>query len=87
MYNFNPHKTGLVTGVFLGSFHLFWALLILLGWAQSLLNFIFMLHMIKPVYVVDNFSIVMTLGLVLMTSIIGYLAGYFSAVVWNRLYK
>lgn len=87
MYRFDPHKAGLVTGVFLGGFHLCWALLVFLGWAQPLLNFIFMLHMLKPLFVVDSFSLTLTLGLVLVTSIIGYLLGYISAIVWNRFYK
>lgn len=87
MYIFNPHKTGLVTGVFVGGIHLGWSLLVFLGWAQPLINFIFRLHMLKPLFVVDDFSFVLSLGLILFTSVIGYLLGYLSATVWNRLYK
>jgi hypothetical protein len=87
MFTFNPHKTGLVTGVFIGGLHLMWALLVLFGWAQPLINFIFTLHMLKPLIVVDEFSFVLTLGLVLLTTVIGYLLGYLSAFIWNRLYK
>ena len=87
MHNIEPHKTGLALGALVGGFHLVWALLVLFGWAQAILNFIFMLHMLRPVMVVDGFSAMLAISLVLVTSIIGYFMGYFFAVVWNRLHR
>ncbi len=87
MLHFDPHKTGLVCGVLLGTWHLIWAVFVLFGLAQPLINFIFVLHMLRPLFMVDNFSFVLAVSLALVTSIMGYLLGYFSAVIWNRLYK
>lgn len=87
MYTYNPHKAGIVTGIFVGGLHLGWALLVYFGYAQSLLNFVFTLHMLRPLFVVDGFSAILALSLVLVTAILGYLFGYLYIVIWNRLHK
>ncbi len=87
MHTLNPRKVGAVTGVFIGGLHFVWSLIVLLGWAQPLLNFFLMLHMLKPLFVVDSYSVSMMLALVLVTAILGYFLGYLYAIVWNRLYK
>jgi hypothetical protein len=35
----NPNKLGLVLGALYGGWHLLWAMLVGIGWAQSILNF------------------------------------------------
>lgn len=87
MHNIDPHKTGLSLGALVGGFHLVWSLLVLFGLAQSFLDFIFMLHMLRPFIIVDGFSALLALSLVLVTGLIGYLMGYFFALVWNRLHR
>lgn len=87
MHNIEPHKTGLALGALVGGFHLVWALLVFLGLAQSYLNFIFTLSMLRPIIVVDGFSAVLALSLILVTGIVGYFMGYFFAIVWNRLHR
>ena len=37
----NSIKLGIAFGALLGGAHLLWALLVALGWAQSLMNFVF----------------------------------------------
>ena len=87
MHTLNARKVGMVTGIFFGGLHLVWSLVILVGWAQPLLNFFLMLHMLQPLLVVDSYSISMMLALVLVTTILGYFIGYLYAIIWNRLYK
>ena len=87
MHTLNPRKVGMVTGVFFGGLHFVWSLVILVGWAQPLLNFFLMLHMLQPLLVVDSYSVSMMLALVLVTTILGYFIGYLYAIIWNRLYK
>ena len=82
----NPNKVGLVLGALMGGWHLIWSLLVLIGWAQPLLDFIFWAHMIKPVYVVKSFDSVAALALIAITAVIGYLFGFFSAVIWKRMF-
>jgi hypothetical protein len=81
------NHAGLVMALMLGGFHLMWAIIVASGSAQPLMDFIFWLHFIRPVYVVETFEPVRALGLVLLTSIIGYVIGGIFAVLWNRLHR
>jgi len=71
-------------GAFLALWHTLWALLVWLGAAQWLLDFIFRLHMITPPYKVASFDFLTAAGLVLMTAISGYAFGWVIAFIWNR---
>jgi hypothetical protein len=83
----NPNKVGLVIGSLIGGWHLVWSFLILLHWAQPILDFIFWAHMIRPVYIVKSFDPAAAVTLVIMTAAFGYIVGLFGAVVWNKLHR
>jgi hypothetical protein len=83
----NPHKAGLAFGGLMGSWHLFWALLVALGLAQPLIDFIFWMHFIKPIYVISPFNIGTALVLIGTTSLIGYALGMILAGIWNFLQR
>lgn len=78
-----PVKVGISLGFFLGGAHLLWSLFVALGIAQPLLGFIFRLHMIQPAYVVAPFDMSLAIGLVLITFVIGCIAGFLFALLWN----
>jgi hypothetical protein len=80
-----PQKSGLVLGALLGGWHLAWAIVVAAGWGQPLIDFIFWLHFLKPVFVVEPFAIGRALALVAVTAAIGYVIGLLGAVLWNRL--
>lgn len=82
----SPVRRGLVLAVLLGALHLFWALLVAVGWAQPVLNFIFWLHLIKPSYLVEPFHAGIAALLVAVTCAIGYVMGYTFAALWNWLH-
>ena len=82
-----PHKIGLVTGVLLGGLHLVWALLVLLGIAQAISDFIFWAHMIHLSFVIGPFDLTATITLIIITTILGYIFGYIGALVWNRFHR
>jgi hypothetical protein len=53
---------------------------------EPLIDFIFWMHFLKPVFVVEPFSIGRAVVLVLVTGTIGYFIGLAGAVLWNRLH-
>lgn len=87
MGKLNKNKISLIFGVSLGSFHLVWALIVLSGFAQVLMDFVLTIHMIKPFMVVNEFSISLAATLIVFTSLVGYIAGYCFALIWNSFHK
>lgn len=79
------HSTGLVLGFLLGGMHLLWALLVASGFAQPVMDLIFWLHFIRPVWVMEGFNMGRAAGLVALTGVTGYAMGALSALLWNRL--
>lgn len=86
MNNINPRKVSLTLGVFAGLVHLVWSLLVFIGWAQPLIDFIFRMHFIKPLYLVGDFNFMTAVGLIIITSIIGSIVGYVFALIWNKFH-
>ncbi len=83
----NPGKVALTVGLLFGGFHLFWSILVALGLAQPLLDFIFGLHMLANPYQVTGFDVMKAGMLVVVTFVVGYGAGYIFANVWNKVHK
>jgi hypothetical protein len=83
----NPNKLGLVFAAVIGGWHLCWVVLVVLGWAQRIIDFIFWAHMIQPVYVIKAFDPVAAITLIIITGGTGYVFGYVGAVVWNKLHR
>jgi len=86
MVTIRPDRTALILAILLGSWHLVWALLVAAGWAQPLIDFIFWIHFVKPVYVIQKFNIGIALLLVGITAAIGYVIGWIFAILWNKLH-
>jgi hypothetical protein len=82
----NKNKLGLVVGSFLGIWHLAWTLLVAVGIAQWLMDWVFRLHFIQPPYKVTEFRPILALALIVLTSILGYFIGWVLAVIWNWLH-
>jgi hypothetical protein len=43
--------------------------------------------MIRPVFVIEPFSLMMAVGLIIVTSLIGYIFGYVAGWMWNAVQK
>ena len=82
-----PSKVGFVIASLIGGSHFVWVILVVLGWAQPLINFIFWAHMIRPVYVVGPFNAVAAVTLLAITFSSGYVFGYIGGSLWNRLHR
>lgn len=87
MKGLNAKKVGLAFGFFFSGWHLGWIVLILIGFAQPLLDFIFWAHMISNPYQITGFNITQALTLVIITFIFGYLVGWIFSWIWNKLQK
>jgi hypothetical protein len=83
----NVCKAGLVLGFVLGGWHLCWSILVASGWAQSVIDFVFWMHFIKPVYVIEPFAIARAAILIVATAGLGFVIGSVFALVWNALHK
>lgn len=80
-------QVALVVAVFVSGLHIVWSLMILIGIAQPLLDFIFWAHMLTVPYRVTGFTLTQTIVLILVTFAVGYIGGWVFAKVWNMMRK
>lgn len=83
----NPHKLGMVVGIFGGSWHTLWSILVAFGVAKPLLDWLLSLHFLSLTFSVQEFNLATAVILIIVTSVIGYILGYFLAWIWNWVVK
>ena len=83
----DPFRSGFVLGAVVGLWHLSWSLLVAFGWAQPFIDFIFWMHFIKPVYVVQDFTSTTAVILVVLTTLMGFVVGWIFGTLWNWLHR
>ena len=83
----NPVRTGVAFGSLIGLWHLAWAALVAVGWAQPLLDFILWIHFVQMSVTVGPFDPGRALLLVVVTFVVGFVAATLFAVIWNRLHR
>lgn len=76
MHICSPHKTGIIGAGLLAGFHFIWALMVAIGIAQPIMDWILSLHMISLSYSVGPFNIVSAIMLLIFTGAVGYATGY-----------
>ena len=82
----NPVKAGIAFGLVLGLWHLSWALLVAIGSAQPVIDFILRLHFIEPFLQLQPFDVTTAVMLVAITTLIGFVPGAVLALAWNALH-
>ncbi len=83
----HPMKVGISLGLFFGGGHLLWSVLVALGYAQPLIDFVLQLHMIDLPLTVVSFDGASAIGLILFTGAVGFVGGYCFALVWNWAHR
>jgi hypothetical protein len=79
----SSHKLGVVFATFIGGWHIVWSLLVLLRWAQPVIDFVFWLHFITPPYRLEAFVAWRAIALILLATAVGYVVGRIVAMIWN----
>jgi hypothetical protein len=87
MEKVNNNKIGLIFGLLMAIGHLIWALLVWIGLAQRLLDWIFSLHFIVNPYILMAFNFWKMILLIIITFIVGYIIGWILAALINWLHK
>jgi hypothetical protein len=82
----NPFKVGVVLGAVTGSFHLCWSILVAIGWAPAVIDFVFWAHFIRPIYVIEPFEVSRAIALLVLTTAVGFVVGLAFALGWNMLH-
>ncbi len=81
----NKGRAGMILGAFLGSFHLLWSVVVALGFAQPMLDFVYKIHFLNNPFTVQAFNLGNAAMLVVVTTLIGFVFGWFLALLWNML--
>ena len=87
MTTIQPTKSGLALGILLGGLHLVWSVLVLLGWAQILVNFSMWAHMFQMPVTVGVFDLTAALTVIVIATGVGYGIGFVFASIWNKVHK
>ena len=83
----NKAKTGLVLGLFMAIAHAAWVIIVGLGVAQGLIDWVSKMHLMENPYIVSDFNLSTAIGLLVMTFVVGYILGWVFAALWNGLKK
>jgi len=83
----SKHKLGVAVGSIIGLYHFVWSILVALGVAQWLLDWVFKLHFINPPFTVNTFILSYAIVLVATTSALGYIIGWAAGGIWNWLHS
>lgn len=77
--------SGFLGCIIMLSIHLVWCVLVFFGIAQTVIDYLFWIHFIKPTYQIDKFDMFVAIYLLITVSCIGFIVGYIFAKVFNFL--
>jgi hypothetical protein len=85
MRHLNPSRAAVSVGTVLGAWHLMWVILVAVGGAKAVMDFVLSLHFIQLDYRLAPFALSTAITLVGLTFAIGAVMGLVFALVWNWL--
>ncbi|MFA5967472.1 MAG: hypothetical protein WC805_03100 [Patescibacteria group bacterium] len=83
----NTHGTGMTLGAFFALFHFVWLLIVGLGWAKGLMDWVLSLHMMGWDGNMLPFAWGAAILLLIVTFVVGYIWGWVFAYLWNYFHK
>jgi len=81
------HHVGIVAGTLSVMAHSLWIGMVMLGFAQTVLDFIYGLHFLSNPFMVGEISVVKTVGLLGITFVAGYVVGWVLSYLWDKTTK
>ena len=78
-------KTAMAVGTVFAAWHIMWVVLVRVGWASEVLNFVLELHFLKVDFQLSPYSAFTAFSLLAITFCVGALLGAILALVWNWL--
>lgn len=83
----SPVRSGIALGGIIALWHLVWSVLVAVGVAQAVLDFILWAHFLKVPVTLAPFSALTAVVLVAVTFVVGFLLGSVFAALWNWLHQ
>jgi len=90
----NPHpmrlikyKVGFIVGVALALFHALWLVLVVTGVGQTIVDFIFKIHLLNNPYLTQTFDLQLAGLLIVITFAVGFVIGWVFALLCNLIHK
>jgi len=81
--NLSQNSVGLAVGSVYALWHLCWSILVAIGAAQTLLDWLLRMHFLNNPFRVEGFSFGTAAILIVVTFVIGYVLGWVFALLWN----
>lgn len=79
----SPWRAGMALGVFLGAWHFAWSIMVAVGWADAILQFVLRIHFLQLQISMAPFDVNLAATLVAVTTLIGFILGFVFALLWN----
>lgn len=79
------NKPALVVSLFVAGLHALWAILVVLGIGQTVMDWIFPLHFIDSMYTVTGFNFINAILLVITAFVGGYIATSLFVWLWKAV--
>ena len=81
----NNNQIGLIVGIFLALMHAIWALFVAVTpeLLQQFIDWMFILHSLKPIWVITSCDLMNAILLIILTFVIGYALGWVFVAIWN----
>ena len=81
----NPIDSGLIGSISMIMIYLIWIALVFSNLAKPLIDYLFWLHFIQPIFEFEPFDFYRAINLLIIVSCLGFIVGYLFAKAFNLL--